>query len=98
MRSGTTTPAIRSSFTLLEPQITGTAVVRLGRDLKAGERPQHVVPAGVYQAAARGRSLRAVRLHGGSRVRLRRLRDAVAQRAPAELAEHRALIERFTRA
>jgi predicted cupin superfamily sugar epimerase len=26
--------------------------VRLGRDLRAGERPQHVVPAGVYQAAA----------------------------------------------
>lgn len=26
-------------------------VVRLGRDLAAGERPQHVVPAGVWQAA-----------------------------------------------
>jgi len=27
-------------------------VVRLGRGLDAGERPQHVVPAGVWQAAA----------------------------------------------
>jgi predicted cupin superfamily sugar epimerase len=35
----------------LSPQ-SGHRVVRLGRDLAAGERPQHVVPAGVYQAAA----------------------------------------------
>lgn len=28
------------------------AVVRLGRDLARGERPQHVVPANVWQAAA----------------------------------------------
>ena len=28
------------------------AVHRLGRDLASGERPQHVVPAGVWQAAA----------------------------------------------
>ncbi len=28
------------------------AIARLGRDLDAGERPQHVVPAGVWQAAA----------------------------------------------
>jgi predicted cupin superfamily sugar epimerase len=30
----------------------GHRVVRLGRDLAASERPQHVVPGGVYQAAA----------------------------------------------
>jgi predicted cupin superfamily sugar epimerase len=30
----------------------GHRVVRLGRDLAAGERPQHVVPGGVCQAAA----------------------------------------------
>jgi uncharacterized protein len=29
----------------------GYAVTRLGRDLARGERPQHVVPAGVWQAA-----------------------------------------------
>jgi predicted cupin superfamily sugar epimerase len=31
---------------------TGHEVVRLGRDIKAGERPQHVVRGGVWQAAA----------------------------------------------
>jgi predicted cupin superfamily sugar epimerase len=30
---------------------TGHKVVRLGRDIRAGERPQHVVPGGFYQAA-----------------------------------------------
>jgi predicted cupin superfamily sugar epimerase len=30
----------------------GPKTVRLGRDLRTGERPQHVVPGGVYQAAA----------------------------------------------
>ena len=32
-------------------QERGHEQVRLGRDILAGERPQHVVPAGVYQAA-----------------------------------------------
>ena len=30
---------------------SGHALVRLGSDVVAGERPQHVVPAGVFQAA-----------------------------------------------
>jgi predicted cupin superfamily sugar epimerase len=30
---------------------TGQRVARLGRSLREGERPQHVVPAGVWQAA-----------------------------------------------
>jgi len=34
----------------LDP-LTGHRVVRLGRDVRRGERPQHVVPGGVHQAA-----------------------------------------------
>jgi predicted cupin superfamily sugar epimerase len=35
----------------IDPQAEAHAVVLLGRDIARGERPHHVVPAGVWQAA-----------------------------------------------
>jgi len=76
----------------------GHHAVRLGRDFKAGERPQHVVPAGVYQAAApvgERYSLCGCTVAPGFDFADFAMpsRSALVQ----ELAEHRALIERFTR-
>lgn len=76
----------------------GHQSVRLGRDLGAGERPQHVVPAGVYQAAA----------PIGDRYALCGCTVApgfdfadfampARNALEAEFADSRALIERFTR-
>src|SRR5258706_3736203 len=76
----------------------GHRAFRLGRDLGAGERPQQVVPAGVYQAAAPVGDRYA--LCGCTVAPGFDFADFVMPARSAlllELAEHRALIERFTR-
>jgi predicted cupin superfamily sugar epimerase len=84
-------------FTLGGPK--GQEIVRLGRDIARGERPQHVVLGGVYQAAAPAGDRYA--LCGCTVAPGFDFADFVMpSRAElvAEFADCRALIERFTRA
>jgi predicted cupin superfamily sugar epimerase len=76
----------------------GARLLRLGRDLRAGQRPQHVVPAGVYQAAAPVGDRYA--LCGCTVAPGFDFADFVMptrRQLLAEFAENCALIERFTR-
>ncbi len=71
----------------------------LGQDVLAGHTVQCTVPAGSwFGASPGGNGLCPGRLHGGARLRIRRLRARHARRAPVPLPQHKALVEAFTTA